>query len=534
MSNALPDALRHFQSQRFRSAEKACRRALKHEPNNADAHHLMAVLTARRGDNLTAVQHLKQAIALAPNNTEARYNLGKGYRDLGHHAEAISTFETVLLAWPTRADVWIDIGLARAQEGQTQSAAKAFDRAIELGADGPQVYSELGRVYLNLFAFDAAESALQHALTLDSDCSAAKINLAILRDNQGQAEQSIALYDALLVSQPNYDEVLYRRALALLQTEALADGWAAYASRHAWRHTQTCHGQIDAPMWSGEDLTEKSLLVWTEQGIGDEILLGSILPDLARLAGKVTIACSPRVAPLFARSFPTYRVVERTDTSLPIKEIGAVDFQASLTEIGAVLRPDMTCFSNPQPFLRVDTQRSQALRSKYSAHNSAWPVIGIAWRSASKGTSHQKSVDLHDLTALFRLKNAHFVSLQYGDSAAERAALEDQTGTRLIFDQDIDPLKDLDAFAHQVAAMDLVISTSNTTVHAAGGLGKTCWALIPEGTGRPWYWFRDHKQSPWYPAVHLYRQHKAGDWSTPLAHLNSDFEQWMKQWPNPQ
>ena len=102
------------------------------------------------------------------------------------------------------------------------------------------------------------------------------------------------------------------------------------------------------------------------------------------------------------------------------------------------------------------------------------------------------------------------VDLQYGDSDMDRAQFEAETGVSVIRDKEIDSLKDLDGFAAQVAAMDLIVSISNTTVHVAGALGVPAWVLLPNAP--MWRWMIDRDDTPWYPLVRLFRQNKRGDW----------------------
>lgn len=526
MSNALSEAILQFQNQRFKAAEKACGRALKQNPRDANAHHLMSTLKARNGDIKKAVRHSEQAVSLAPSHVEARFNLAKGYRDLGRHTEAISANKTVLKTWPDRPEVWVELAVAQSLTGQIRESVESYQRAIDLGDARPDLFSELGHNQLKLHNFDDAEKTLQRALDVSPTCSSALINLAILRENQGRADESIQLYENVQSTDPNHKQAEYRRALTLLLTEKLMEGWAAYASRHELGFTATFHGQIQAPYWSGENLSGKSMAIWTEQGPGDEILLGTMLCDPALIGMDLTIACSPRIAPLFARSFPSFKVVERSATRLPTRKIGKVDFQASLSEIGAVLRPSTDRFPDPEPYLLIDQDHRNALRAKYSIGDSARPVIGLAWRSVNEEAGSQKSTKLLDWAPVLRDVDAHFVSLQYGDTSADRSELLEKCGISVIDDSDVNPLKDMDSFVHQVAAMDLVISTSNTTVHAAGATGTECWALLAKGTGQPWYWFLDHSKSFWYPVMHLYRQTQAGDWTTPLSAVRENLAAW--------
>lgn len=533
MSNALSEAIQYFKNNNFRAAEKACRTALKGNPSSADAHHLMGILKSKSGKLKLGIQHLEKAISLAPQHIEVRYNLGKGYRDLGRHKDAAVLFDTVLKSWPERSDVWVEMGIALAKTGDMARSAQAYEHALSLGLVSADVHSELARTYIDLYAFEAAESALGSALALNPESAPAQINMAILRDNQGRTDESVAIYESLLAADPTYHEASYRCALTLLSQERLETGWAAYANRNAWGMAPTCHGQLDIPYWSGEDLKDKNLLIWTEQGPGDEILLGSMLGDIAQHAESVTLACSPRLAPVFSESFADFKIVKMADGRLPKKELGRLDLQASLTEIGANLRPRIDNFPNPVSYLKVDQRRQESLHQKYTSGHTDKPVIGISWRSANKDASGQKSSSLTQWEQTLKQHNAHWVDLQYGDTSVERSTLYERTGVALIHDPDIDPITDIYGFAHQVAAMDLVVSTSNTTVHVAGGVGTDCWTLVPKGTGRPWYWFLDRPDSLWYPSMRLYRQSHAGNWTEPLTEVRDELSKWIHQWQRP-
>ena len=526
----LNEALSHYQNKDFEAAENACRLALIENQNDAQAHQLMGVLWSQKGDYEAATEHLEKAVALDSNLTEALFNLGKVHRDMGRYAKAITSFESVASTWPTNPDAWMELGVALTKSGRMLDSITAYEHAIEYGKSGYQVWYMLGTAYIEHGRYDHANAALRHALELDRSYAPTWVNLAITLENQGQLDEAIKLYRFLLNSEPNYHDALYRYALALLTTENLAAGWAAFAPRQSWPQTLTSHGQSDAPYWSGEDISNGSLLIWTEQGPGDEILMGSMVPDVLALNTKVTLACSDRIAPLFTRSFPNCRVVIRSKTELPADEIGTVSAQASLTELGASLRSTSESFSKSKAYLAIEHERCEALRLKYASTNGRRPLIGISWRSESETATQQKSTALKDWAEILKSTDADFVCLQYGDTEQERSCFQPQVGRELIWDPDIDPLKDMDGFAHQVGAMDLVISTSNTTVHVAGALGRDVWTLVPEGTGRPWYWFLDRTDCVWYPSMRLYRQPKAGDWATPLSAVHHDLSHWMLHW----
>jgi hypothetical protein len=168
-------------------------------------------------------------------------------------------------------------------------------------------------------------------------------------------------------------------------------------------------------------------------------------------------------------------------------------------------------------FLKADPAAIDIQRRRLETQAAGRPRIGLSWRSANAGFGRQKSLQLGDLASLFAAVDAYWVDLQYGDTGAERAALASDSGVILWRDDSVDPLRDMDAAAGQYAALDLVITVSNTTAHLAGALGLPVWLLLPApGYGLLWYWFLDRADSPFYPGLRCFRQQQPGDWSGPI------------------
>jgi len=531
VAEAFNEALLLYQAGDFAAAKSGCQAAIAQTPKNAKAHQLLAVLAARDGDTEAAARLLTTALELSPSDAEIRFNLAKALRDLGRNLDAVSHLRELTQTWSDRADVWLELGIVLRRAEDFEGAAKATAQAVSLGASSAQVLSNLAAMYLKISDVDAAESTARKAIEVDPKIFDARINLGVIHESRDEIREAVHLYDDILSDHPSAHTASSRRALALLAMGNLELGWQAYAQRHAWPGNITCAGQNVAPHWDGSDLTGRSILIWTEQGLGDEILCGTMIPEVIELAKAVTIACSERLSATFTRSFPEARVSIREESSLRDVASQSFDFQASFTDLGAALRSTQESFTRSKPFLIVDDRRVEALRSAYRAHGPG-PLIGIAWQSGNAETRRQKSTDLMSWRDVVAHRTATFVSLQYGNVLEQLNLMHEQAGRTLFRDPDIDPVADFDAFVHQVAAMDLVISTSNTTVHVAGALGKPVWNLVPRGLGRPWYWFIDRTDSLWYPTMKLYRQTRPGDWSQPLDAVARDVASWITRWPD--
>jgi ADP-heptose:LPS heptosyltransferase len=173
----------------------------------------------------------------------------------------------------------------------------------------------------------------------------------------------------------------------------------------------------------------------------------------------------------------------------------------------------LASFTAGGAYLKADPERRDTLKEAYGSDRLR---VGLSWHTTAAGTGWRRRVALSALLPLLRSRAARFVSLQYGDHAAEIAALADH-GIELLQDSAIDPLTDLDGFAAQIAALDLVITIDNSTAHMAGALGVPCWVLLHHSP--EWRWLLQRNDSVWWPSLRLFRQPAPGDWDAVIKEL---------------
>ncbi len=515
-ADAYREAVRLDGLGRYAEAQKLCQQLLKAKPDLPDVHHLLGVIFFHAERFEDATRHLKQALKLKPDLTEAAFNLSKVYYRKGKWPELLAALETVHQAWPDRAGILIDIGLAQEQVGDIAAATATYRKVLERDPLSPLAHSNLGAILTRQDAVAEAETHLKAAMAVPHPPPAAFLNMAMLHEVAERRGDVIAAYDALIATHPDLAHAHFQRALSLLNQECLAEGWREYAWRFRRPESRTLDKAFPIPYWQGESLQGHKLLIWTEQGPGDEILLASMIPDVLAQGAEVLLICSPRLVPLFRRSFEGCRVISHDRIHHADSGVTQCTLQASFSHLGAVLRPAASAFPQREKYLTADAAKRATLRARYQSGISDRKLIGIAWHSANASAERQKSAGL-DAWAPILKNEATFVSLQYGDHAKNIRAAREAFGCEIIADKSIDALKSIDDFAAQVAAMDHVVTVSNTTVHVAGALGVPTFALIPQSYGRLWYWFLDRTDSPWYPSLRLFRQHQMNDWAPAIA-----------------
>ncbi len=491
------------------AAETALRACLQRAPMVTGASLVLGTLLGQNGRFTEAETVMRAATQSAPKNGHVWQVLGNSLHRQGRLEEADAAYRQALTLMPNETSLWDQLGDVLLKRGDAPAAEAAFRKAMALEARAPAPVTNLGRIQEERGDLDAAIALHDQAIALNPSFAFAYLNRGNARRFKNDFAGAIADFDAALRLAPDMPEARGCRGYTRLTIGDFANGWPDYAFRIAGQ--PGAFAPADATGWQGEELSGKRVIVWTEYGLGDEILAASLLPDLSQAAAHCTVLCEPRLVALLQRSFPRVSVKPHTATDL-----GAFDFKFALADAARYLRPDFASFPPRQAFLTPDPQRVAAIKARLPQGGN----IGISWRSGSPSTGAFKSMRLADWQPIMSMPGVHFHSLQYGDTAAEIA------GTEVMTDPTVDPLTDLDGFAAQVAAMDLVISVSNTTVHFAGGLGKPVWTLVPYGHGAHWYWFRDRADSPWYPTMKLFRQAAPGQWAPALADAAAALKAW--------
>ena len=351
--------------------------------------------------------------------------------------------------------------------------------------------------------FDSAIEDYNKALELDPDDAETYCNIGSVLQDKGQLEEALTYYHKALQLNPSFAEAHWNISLVQLMSGDFREGWKNYEWRLRKQDTRPLI--VPAAGWDGSPLKEKRIIVTAEQGVGDEIMFASCLPEVTERAGLCIVECDNRLVPLFARSFPKARVIPRINTidSCPPEHLSA-DVRIALGSLPQFFRSDLLSFPQHGGYLKPDHQQVVLWRKRYS-NLGAGMKVGISWRGGSKPSVRlARSISLADWTQVLSVAGVHFINLQYGDCAPDLKEAEEKTGVTIHDWEDADPVKDLDNFAAMISPLDLVISVDNSTVHMSGAVGVPAWTLLPFACD--WRWMRDFEDTPWYKTVRLFRQ----------------------------
>lgn len=345
--------------------------------------------------------------------------------------------------------------------------------------------------------------------------------------------EALRYYRAALNADPANAHIKTQLAYAEFRSGDLAQGWRHYDARF---DSIVKRRPFTAPLWNGKPITNGKLLVWGEQGAGEEILYATMLDDANKLCnGGLIVECDERLKALFERSYPGITFITRCDPPDSAVTHAAIVAQCSAGQLGQFLRNSFTTFPTHKKPLTPDAAQVAQIKARYAAwkhqHGKQGRVIGISWKSKPLRQGDPKSSTLADWAPLLENSPHLFISLQYGD-IADDLALAKKNGWVLIDDSIINQRVSLDDFAAQISALDEVITVSNTTAHMAGACGAKTTVLLPRSRGLMWHWFdKDTIQatvsiqtSPWYPSVTLLRQQQDGVWGDVIEAAKNQLE----------
>ena len=386
------------------------------------------------------------------------------------------------------AMAWNAIAIANHDEGYDSEAEKAFAEAEKWTPESADLYASHASLYINNGHPQKCIDLINKARALDPELKDHHWNLALAHLELGHWKIGFDLY---------HQGVLGKERLNL----------------NYWASGKT-------PVWDGSP--DKTVVVYGEQGVGDEIMFASCLPDAIKDCKQVILDCHPRLEKLFRRSFPSIEIhgTRKSNELDWAVERGGIDAAIAIGSLPMYYRSRDTSFpAYTNGYLRVDPDRVAHYRSRMKALGPG-PYIGIAWCGGTKKTRYDlRSIGLQDWQTILR-QDARFLSVHYMPGAGADAAKYDIPHWQ-------DAIDDLDEQAALVRACDLVISVNQTVVHLAGALAKRTWVLTPSKPA--WRYGLTGERMIWYPTIRQFRQKDGEPWTPTLNRLTAELKGFIRK-----
>ena len=408
----------------------------------------------------------------------------------------------------------------------------------------------VGIVCRRLGLLDDAVWNSKKALKLDNSLVAAKMNIANIEFQKGYFEEAIKILRVIVSEKPSYQEAKANLALAyknigetkkalnIYRNLEFGGSWSSVAKfnygitnvtigsfKEGWKYYEyrwkVSPGKDviwpfeDKPLWQGEKGSK--VVLWREQGIGDDIIFLSLAPEVKKMCETLSVYVDPRLHSLCRRAMPEIDFFKDMEE---LKEVES-DYHLPMGSVPGLIRDDISDFDRTVTgYLKADPQRVEALRKELGLDGKV--VIGISWKSFESLDHTKKSIQLRDMERIFTGLDIVLVNLQYGDIDEEIREFKEATGIDVLQCASVDNREDLDGLAALIEVCDLVVSTTNVTVHMAGALAKETWVLLPYVAN--FWWLLERTDSVWYPSSTLYRQPALKDWDSVYASIRKDLQ----------
>lgn len=452
---------------KYELGERACRQAIEANPNLAQPYVNLGMVLREQKKFDDALGFARKGVELDPRNGAAQSNLGNVYMDLHRYKEAVVCFRKAMEFQPSFATSYFNYGNALRLLHVLDRAHESYTRAIELKPERGEFHHNQGLVYQEQGDHPAALAKFRLATKLSPEHLGLQFSLARSLWNNGLLEESWEYFDAGL------------------------DGDLRKPNR-----------KFKVPRWRGEDVSDKRILVWREQGIGDEIDFSRRFQAITDCARETIFEADKRLVGIFQRTFPNatflperldarndwYR--EDCDLHLPAGNLLQY-FPLSQEELAVAKCPQDDIEAafhvgeqarQVKGYLVPDPDRVAEMAERVAALPEGFK-IGICWRSQF---SHRDRdihyTELEMWEPFFRIPGITFVNVHYDECENELLQVERDFGVRVHRWEDLDLKRDLEGAFALTKALDMVISTSTSPNRIGDAMGKEVWLMMAGGS----------------------------------------------------
>ncbi len=481
------------------------RRAVQLAPQSTTAHYNLGTALAQQGRHEEAVASFRHAIAANPESAEAHYNLGNSLRELGQLPEAESAYREAIRARPDYLKARVNLGNVLRDQSRLAEAASELRAALKLDPNHAATHLNLGATLRDLGENVEAVECLKRAVELDPTKAEAHNNLGTVLQALGHYDEARSAYEEALQRNPQLADAHFSRATDLLRRGQLAEGFAEYEWR--WKCPGFREGRFAQPRWDGSPLAGRTILCWSEQGLGDTLQLVRFTRAAKKRGGRVIVECQPLLVQLLSRCAGIDRVIAAGSPLEPF------DVQIPMFSLPGVLKLSIDNLWRG-PYLTADEQLVARWRTTLAPLGGF--RVGVCWRGNPKQLfDRQRSFALAELAPVAALEGVRLIGLQKTEGRDEIASSRFAVA-------DLGPSLDeaSGAFMDTAAVMkslDLVITCDTAVAHLAGGLGVPTWVAL--AAHADWRWFMDRDDSPWYGTMRLFRQRVLDDWHDVFARM---------------
>ena len=522
---------------KHREAVEIFKKAVRINNKDPGLHYNLAKALLESGNDADAIQHHRKTSELAQKNPDAWLNYGKSLSNLGRHQEAIEKYDRALSNQPnfaeaflnkgaslkelkkyqealdcaekaliineSLAEAWSNRGVALKELRRYKEAIESYEKAISIKPDFYEAWSNRGLVLKELMRYQEAIESYEKAISIKPDFYEAWSNLGSAFSEIKKYDLALKSYNQALSINPEFHNAICNKALLQLLIGDFENGWVNYEHRWHIASAEPYRHRDITRLTKLENLANKKILVWGEQGYGDTIQFARYITELQKMGGDITLEVQAPLQKLLSSSIQNCKVIAAGEAT------EKYDFEIPIMSLGLIFNASSLSTPNQTPYLKASDPKLEYWDQKLSLSKDRLS-IGIACSGySSEKYLGNRLVDLELFEPFCEFFNVYLI--QKGLRDKDMTYLKAQNKITYLGDS----IESFDDTAAIIELMDAIVTIDTSIAHLAGSLGKKTFVLL---SWHPdWRWLLDRSDSPWYPSATLFRQKSLNDWSECLS-----------------
>ena len=503
---------------RMKEAELSYKQSIKLDANYFQAYYNLGFILKKMQRLEESASNYRQAIKLKPDFPQGYYNLGLTLIELNSLDEALKNLKKAIKLKPNYFQAFFNLAIINRILGQREEALTNLKHTISLNPKHVRSYNVLGITLAELGLYEEAIASFQEAILLDPKYEDAYNNLGNSFKELGRFDEALESYKKAIELDPDNPENLNNFGRFLMLINNFKEAFKFMEWRLKMEELNFIPLKTLKPRWHGDD--KKKIFLLKEQGIGDQIMFSSMIPEIYDNADKLIVECDHRILPIFQRSLPNNikYITDRMEVS-----DNEYDCQIPIGSLPLHFRKELIDFKkSSRGWLKADQEKVKNIRQNI-IQNKSKKIIGVSWRTSSLLTnSHLRNIALAKILEPLKNLDLIFVNLQYGEVSNEIDNLRSEYGVEVLEIPGLDLFSDIDSLAALISACDYIITIDNLNSHFAGALGVKTMLLLPKVADERWG--LEPNKTYLYDSLVLYRQSSYNDWNETLKKIKTDIQ----------
>jgi len=505
IDKAFQSAHKYYQGGDLDQARTVCKKILRVQPSNVVVLHFLGGICYQLGDFDSSIDYLKKVLRIDPSHADAHHNLGIAFQAKGQLHEAVRCFRKAADLHPSFVQAYYSLANALVKTGQADAAIPCYRRLLEIAPDFVDAYNSLGNLLKKQGMVEEAIICYQKALQINPVNPGILNNLGNVLYEAGCFDKALISYRDALELDPDYPYSHFHMSRVLLLSGNYKQGWKEYEWR--WKTRDYFERDFSQPLWDGSDISGRTILLYTEQGLGDAIQFIRYVPFIVQHGATIVVECQKELLSLFQNVEGIEQVISAGE-QLPL-----FDVHCPLLSLPLKFGTTLETIPADIPYIKANPLAIQKWKERLADAGQKLK-LGLVWAgSPAHKNDRNRSILLDTFAPLAQFHNIIFYSLQKGNGSEQAKSPPKEIN----FIDYTDELHDFSDTAAFIENLDLVISVDTAVAHLAGALGKPVWTVLPFVPD--WRWMLNREDSPWYPTMRLYRQPSIGDWESVIERV---------------